>query len=41
MEGQPVDSHNICNEGFVQEDEEKKHIEEDPIEILMQISKAL
>ena len=41
VEGQPVYSRNICNEGFVQDDEEKKHIEEDHIEILMQISKAL
>ena len=41
LEGESVFACNICNEGFDQDYEIRKHIEEDHNEIVMQISKAL
>ena len=41
LEGQPVFACNICNEGFKQDYEIRKHIEEEHNEIVMQITKAL
>ena len=41
LEGEPVFACNICNEGFDQDYEIRKHIEEEHNEMFMQITKAL